>query len=53
VHSFKFQSSAFQSTKKYHNKIKKELKYEGSDIKLFRKKVKDEMWKRRLEVERI
>jgi len=34
-------------------KIKKKLKYEGSDIKLFRKKVKDEMLKRRLEFERI
>jgi len=34
-------------------KIKKELKYEGSDIKLFRKNVKDEMLKRRLEFERI
>jgi len=34
-------------------KIKKELKYEGSDVKLFRKNVKDVMLKRRLEFERI
>jgi len=33
--------------------MKKELKYEGSDVKLFRKNVKDVMLKRRLEFERI
>jgi len=31
-----------------YNKIKKKLKYEGSDIKLFRTKVEDDMLKRRL-----
>jgi len=46
-------SQTISSTKSLYNdgvteyyKIKKELKYEGSDVKLFRKNVKDVMLKR-------
>jgi len=48
----KLQLQAGSEVSEYY-KIKKELKYEGSDTKFFRKNVKDEMLKRRLEVERI